>query len=59
MKSKINYQKIWNANDFINRSFFAQIELKYSIQEAEEIASLQWNKLNLIHQIKIKEYLNK
>ena len=31
MKTKINYQKIWNANDWVNRSFFAQIELKYSI----------------------------
>lgn len=59
MKAKINYQKIWNANDWVNRSFFAQIELKLSIQEAEEIAGLKWNKLNLIHQIQIKEYLNK
>lgn len=59
MKTKINYQKIWNANDCVNRSFFAQIELKLPIQEAEEIAVLKWNKLNLIYQIKIKEYLNK
>jgi hypothetical protein len=59
MKTKINYQKIWNSNDCVNRSFFAQIELKLSIQEAEEIAGLKWNKLNLIYQIKIKEYLNK
>ena len=59
MKTKINYQKIWNSNDCVNRSFFAQIELKLPIQEAEEIAVLKWNKLNLIYQIKIKEYLNK
>jgi hypothetical protein len=59
MKTKINYQKIWNSNDWVNRSFFAQIELKLSIDEAEQIAQLKWNKLNLIYQIKIKEYLNK
>ena len=59
MKTKINYQKIWNSNDCVNRSFFAQIELKLPIQEAEEIAVLKWNKLNLIYQINIKEYLNK
>ena len=59
MKTKINYQKIWNSNDCVNRSFFAQIELKLPIQEAEEIAVLKGNKLNLIYQIKIKEYLNK
>jgi hypothetical protein len=59
MKTKINYQKIWNANDWVNKSFFAQIELKLSIQEAEQIASLKWNQLNLINQIQIKEWLNK
>ena len=59
MKTKINYQKIWNSNDCVNRSFFAQIELKLPIQEAEEIAVLKWNKLNLISKINIKEYLNK
>jgi len=59
MKTKINYQKIWNSNDCVNKSFFAQIELKLSIQEAEKIAALKWNQLNLINQIQIKEWLNK
>lgn len=59
MATQVNYQKIWNSNDSVNRSFFLQIELKLPIQEAEKISALKWNQLNLIYQIQIKDWLNK
>jgi len=59
MATQVNYQKIWDSNDSVNRSFFLQIELKLSIQEAEKISALKWNQLNLIYQIQIKDWLNK
>jgi len=59
MATQVNYQKIWDSNDSVNRSFFLQIELKLPIQEAEKISALKWNQLNLIYQIQIKDWLNK